>query len=485
MRRRPTARHPSTRRRWPRRLGMVAVALLAALAIVAGLSYWQLASIVAELHAGPKQPIVDAAKHELGVEPSHPLVGNAGAPAGDETILLLGSDRRYGERDRGRADTIILARLAASEHRIELLSLPRDLLVDIPGHGWDRINAAYELGGERLLIRTVRETFGVRIDHFVEVDFRGFGQIVDALGGVYIPVDQRYYNENVGTAETDYANIDLRPGYQRLDGAQALQFVRFRHTDSDFYRAARQQLFLRETMRQVLAEKFDVLRIRTLLRAFAQATVSDLASVGQLWSIVRAVEETSHVVRLTVPARDVVRDGGDYLDSTVAERRAAVRRWYGTRQAKGTHHSRRAPSAAQSAGQLVPDGGRGRALLAPIHGLALCAPTALPPGYVWPSEAARTYRLAGHPAVAAYATAGSGRSVLWTMTTWDDPPILSSPTGSARVHGRTVELWREGGRLRQVAWQLGSTRVWITNTLRDELTKGEMLALAGTCRPLR
>jgi polyisoprenyl-teichoic acid--peptidoglycan teichoic acid transferase len=461
----------------------VAVALLVALAILAGLSYWQLASIVAELHAGPKQPIVAAAKHELGVEPARSAVGNA-APAGDETILLLGSDRRYGERDRGRADTIILARLAPSQHRIALLSIPRDLLADIPGHGRDRINAAYELGGERLLIRTVRETFGLRIDHFVEVNFRGFGQIVDALGGVYVPVDQRYYNKNVGTAETDYANIDLHPGYQKLDGKQALEFVRFRHTDSDFYRAARQHLFLRETMRQVLADKFDVLRIRSLLRAFARATVSDVSSVGQLWSLVRAVEETSHVVPLTVPAQDVVVGGADYLEATAAERRAAVRRWYGPRETARAHRSRVRPAHAASVAPLVADGGEGRSLIARFHGLSLCAPTALPPGYVWPSDAAREYTLTGHPAVAAYATAGSGRSVLWTMTSWDDPPILSGPTGTARVRGRTVALWREGGRLRQIAWQLGGTRVWITNTLRDELTNAAMLALARSCRPL-
>jgi polyisoprenyl-teichoic acid--peptidoglycan teichoic acid transferase len=358
MGRAAASRSASRRRRWLRLLGIAAVAVLVALAILGGLSYWQLTSIVAELHAGPKQSIVDAAKHELGVAPRHQVVGPV---AGDETILLLGSDRRYGELDRGRTDTIILVRLAASAHRIGVLSIPRDLLVEIPGHGQARINEAYELGGERLLIRTVRETFGVRIDHFIEVSFRGFDSIVDALGGVYLPVDQRYFNRNVGTVETNYANIDLRPGYQKLDGEQALAFVRFRHTDSDFYRAARQQLFLREAMRQALAEKFDLLRMRSLLRAFARATVSDLSSVGQVWSIVRAVEDAHRVVRVTVPAQDVVFGGGDYLEASAAERRAAVRRWYGTRApaAAGRHVHR--PTARVRGGALVPDGGEGRA----------------------------------------------------------------------------------------------------------------------------
>ncbi|HEY3069273.1 MAG TPA: LCP family protein [Gaiellaceae bacterium] len=467
---------------------MLAAALLVAAGVLAALAYWQLTSIVAELHAGPKQSIVDAAKPELGISPRHSVLGGrAGRPAKDETILLVGTDRRYGEVDRGRTDTVILARLAPSEHRIALLSIPRDLLVQIPGHGEDRVNAAYEAGGESLLIRTVRENFGVRIDHFVEVDFRGFDQMVRALGGVYVPVDQRYFNQNVGTSDTDYSSIDLRPGYQRLDGQQALAFVRFRHTDSDLYRAARQQLFLREAMRQALAEKFDVFRMRTLLRAFAKATVSDLSSLGQIWGIVQAVEGTpsSRVVRLAVPAQDVVFGGGDYLQSTTAERSAIIQRWYGRsgarkgRPATGRHSVRPSPA------QLVSDGRQGRALLGRFHALALCAPTALPPGYAWPSGAARKYSLGGHPAVAAYATAGSGRSVLWTMTTWQDPPILSSPSGTTRTRGLTVELWREGGHLRQVAWEVGRTRAWITNTLRDELTNAQMLALAGSCKPLR
>ena len=98
----------------------------------------------------------------------------------------------------------------------------------------------------------MRETFGVAIDHFVEVDFRGFRQLVDDLGGLWLPVDQRYFNENVGTFATNYANIDLQPGYQKLTGEQALAFARYRHDDSDLYRAARQQLVLREALRQTL-----------------------------------------------------------------------------------------------------------------------------------------------------------------------------------------------------------------------------------------
>src|SRR5207237_1394785 len=143
-----------------------------------------------------------------------------------QTILLIGSDRRWTGGNGARSDTIMLARLEPTQRRIALLSIPRDLYVAIPRHGHDRINMAFRYGGERLLPRVVRETFGIEIDHFVEIDFHGFKDVVDRLGGVYLPIDQRYFNRNLGTAQTNYAAIDLQPGYQKLDGQQALAFAR-------------------------------------------------------------------------------------------------------------------------------------------------------------------------------------------------------------------------------------------------------------------
>jgi hypothetical protein len=115
--------------------------------------------------------------------------------------------------------------------------------------------------------------------------------------------------------------------------------------------------------------------------------------------------------------------------------------------------------------------------------MRVCAPTKLPPGYRWPSQdAARRYVLDGHPAIAAYASAGSGMAVLWMETTWQDPPILASPTATFRPRGRSYDVYTEsGGKVRQIAWRVGATRVWITNTLRDDLTRQQMLALAQSC----
>ena len=132
--------------------------------------------------------------------------------------------------------------------------------------------------------------------------------------------------------------------------------------------------------------------------------------------------------------------------------------------------------------QLVSDYGRARSLLHGLKpGMRRCVPTELPADYAWPSDAARGYVLDGHPAIALYATAGSGHSAVWTMTTWQQPPILRAPTTTLRVGGRQVEAWTESGQIRQLAWRVGATRVWVTNTLRNELTRGEMLALAKSC----
>ena len=174
--------------------------------------------------------------------------------------LVIGYDHRAGEGGiPSRSDTMMLIRADPVTKTISLLSFPRDLIVPIwcPGrtasgarngpavvidHG--RINSAYSLCGSSGALETVRHLTGLPINYLVSVNFLGFIAVVNKLGGVWMDVDRRYYNKNVGTIETDYANIDLQPGYQRLTGKQALDFVRFRHTDSDLHRLARQQEFV-------------------------------------------------------------------------------------------------------------------------------------------------------------------------------------------------------------------------------------------------
>ena len=467
---------------------VVLIALGAFLVLVgaaAAFVYWQAESIVGEFQSGAKRQVVEAARPELDVAPERSSEAPAESSPKARTILLLGSDRRYGDADRN-SDTMLLLRLDPARHRAALLSVPRDLYVEIPGHGHRRVNAAYGLGGPALVIRTLREVLGVRINHFFDVDFGGFERVVNAMGGVFVPVDQRYFNRNVGTTETNFANIDLLPGYQRLSGRQALAFVRFRHTDSDSYRASRQQLFLLATAQQALGTRaYDVVRVRRLLRAFAKATTSDVDGLRELLSLVDATREAAagHVRRYTLPAHELNLYGADYVQASPEQIRAAVRAWLGDAPKRVAPPARETTARAKPAVQLTADGGAARGLLTGTRQWVPCTPTALPSGFYWPgTEAARGYRLAGHPAAALYATRDSGRSILWMWTTWQHPPILDRPTITVRRGGREYQLTTVAGRVHVVAWRIGEWRAWITNTLRDELSGRALMKLAETCR---
>jgi LCP family protein required for cell wall assembly len=171
-------------------------------------------------------------------------------PSQPAIALLIGYDKRAGADATiagSRSDTIMLARADPQKKVVSLLSFPRDLVVPIYcEHGpigvTDRINSAWSRCGASGTVATVAALTGIRPDYLITVDFHGFKLLVNKLHGVYMDVDHRYLNTQGGPG--GYATINLEPGYQRLNGGQALSFVRFRHTDSDLYRLARQQLFL-------------------------------------------------------------------------------------------------------------------------------------------------------------------------------------------------------------------------------------------------
>ena len=180
-------------------------------------------------------------------------------PGSPTTAIVIGYDQRLGA-DRSmaaRSDTVMLIRADPKGDTISMLSFPRDLIVDIPacrGHPpfRGRINEAYTYCGPRGTLETVKALTGIPINYMVTVNFLGFREIVDKVGGVYVDIDHRYFNDNSGLGRGQtYAEIDLRSGYQHLTGNDALSFVRFRHTDSDFYRIARQQQFVKALKQQV------------------------------------------------------------------------------------------------------------------------------------------------------------------------------------------------------------------------------------------
>ncbi|PWK16216.1 LCP family protein [Tumebacillus permanentifrigoris] len=157
-----------------------------------------------------------------------------------QTFLLLGVDSRKGES--ARSDTIVLATLPAGSQEVYLMSIPRDTRANVPGHGWTKINHAMSWGGLPLMKKTVEQLLNVPIDHTVTVDFEGFRQIVDRMGGLDVTVEKtmRYYDPTDGT------NISLRAGDTLKSGQQALDYARFRADAlADTGRMQRQQVVIR------------------------------------------------------------------------------------------------------------------------------------------------------------------------------------------------------------------------------------------------
>ncbi len=211
-------------------------------------------------------------------------------PTSAATALVIGYDHRAGDGSSpSRSDTMMLIRADPGTKTISLLSFPRDL--DVPiycpgkggttvGYGTGRINSAYALCGPSGSLETVRHLTNLPINYLIRVNFLGFIGVVNKLGGVWMDVDRRYYNKNVGTVETDYANIDLQPGYQHLTGKNALDFVRFRHTDNDLYRLARQQLFV-QAMRQQVAHSFGATSVPGIVNTITRHQYVEVARGGR------------------------------------------------------------------------------------------------------------------------------------------------------------------------------------------------------------
>src|SRR5688500_3935087 len=266
--------------------------------------------------------------------------------------MIAGSDRRHGDKKLGlkpRSDTIILVRIAPGKG-VALMSLPRDLKVEIPGHGTDKLNVAYTLGGPKLSIKTVKNLTGLAINHYVDVSFHGFAEGVNALGCVYADIDRRYFNDNSGLGfGQNFAVINVKPGYQKMCGQRALEYVRYRHTDNDIVRGARQQDFLRQVRAQV--DSSNLLERRDkLIDIFADNTRSDIQSAGALRKLLR--------VMLGVTGKPIKqvkfhgRLGESYVTASPAQIKAAVRQFLYQRLTRGPlSRNRKRSKAARQGGR--------------------------------------------------------------------------------------------------------------------------------------
>jgi LCP family protein required for cell wall assembly len=448
-------------------------------------------------------------------------------PGKPQTILLVGSDKRFGAgKGDARSDTMMLVRLDPDQIATTVMSIPRDLVTDIPGHGRGKINGAYALGGLNLTLKTVKALLGghdattgapgkpFEINHAIGVNFSGFRRVVNFVGCVYTDVDRRYFHSNAGLPPAaQYAEIDVQPGYQRLCGQRALDYVRFRHADSDFVRAARQQAFLRAAKSQIGTSRL-VKDIDPLAKIIGRSTEAD-ANLGSTTGILRimklALFSATHPVQEVDFPGEIVNDPqASYVTATPQGIADAVQAFlHPTRPAAKPAAPRPAPAAGTTkpkkrrpgtartyaAYGLIVARRLGEDLVAPLAakgqpGFPLYFPKAMTSSARYPTATKdapqpRVYTLrdrADRPhrayRIVAVENELEGQYYGIQGTTWKNPPILDGAFEPLRMRGRTYEQRFDGKHVRTIAWRTPRATYWVSNTLSLDLTNNQMRGLA-------
>jgi LCP family protein required for cell wall assembly len=238
-------------------------------------------------------------------------------------VLLLGIDPRDGEA-MSRTDTIIVASMDTRTKQMALLSIPRDTRVNIPGHGWDKINSASVYGGPELTMRVVSDLLGTPMRYYVLANFNGFKSIVDALGGVTLDVEENMYHED----EPGYG-INLRAGVQRLDGAKAIQYVRYRgYVSGDIERTQHQQKFLMALGREML-QPGAILKLPALIPEVKRYVKTNL-TIENMYQLATAAKklEGAKMVAQTLPGVPVNIGDGSYWGVDPYEARRVLAKLY-------------------------------------------------------------------------------------------------------------------------------------------------------------
>lgn len=212
-------------------LAIVTVALIAAYgSLYRGANAW--AGLAAKVFA----PVANATARQSGAWQAPEWNGHERL-----NVLVLGVDSRGGVGDTQNTDTMIVLSIDPVNRTAAMLSVPRDTLAAIPGHGADKVNSAYALGGPELSQRTIEGLLGIRINSYALIDFDSFTKIVDSVGGALIDVKRPIRDEEYPTADYGVERLDIQPGPQLMTGQVALKYARSRHDSNDFSRARRQQ----------------------------------------------------------------------------------------------------------------------------------------------------------------------------------------------------------------------------------------------------
>jgi LCP family protein required for cell wall assembly len=434
-------------------------------------------------------------------------------PGKPQTILIIGDDRRWADThdSKGkllkhpaptRSDTMILVHLDPSRGATAIMSLPRDLRTVIPGHGTMKLNAAFAFGEDKLALKTIRGLLGIPIHHYVRVTFWGFRGIVDRVGCIYSDIDRWYFNDNNPPAGGGgaYAAINVKAGYQRLCGQQALDYVRFRHLDSDLVREVRQQQFISDARSQVGIGSLFSDRA-SLLKIFGQSVRTDIRSSKSVLGLLKLVaESSSHPLQsVHIGVTDATDGTGDVL-ATPQAIQTAVKDFLAVQAApapeaaakpssSSKRRHRRSRSSRPLPAGLVTNQKAGEDIGAQLSvklgsRLPVFYPKVMTASGNYSSSASRSYTIRDrsrkrHRAYRIVVYAGLvGQYYGVQGTDWTSPPILDDPSETRQIGGRTFQLFYDGKDLRLVALRTAHGTYWVSNTLLRSLTEKQMLAVA-------
>ncbi len=445
---------------------------------------------------------------------------------GPQTILVLGTDGRWSDKQTGdpkRSDTIMLIRLDPGKDATAVMSLPRDLAVNIPGYcvtSKCKLNAAYAHGGPKLAVQVIKSLFGGHfpINHVVSVDFNGFTRAINRLGCVYVDVDRTYFHSNKGIPALPglrWSAINVKSGYQKLCGRDSLAFVRFRHQDNDEVRAARQQWFLRQAKDQIPLSELFTSR-EDLLRALAHYTDTDVHSDKATLKLIKlTIQSAGHPVRSIKFLENFV-DNGAFVTISQGDLDAA-RDSFLAAQAAGPTQVRPSGQTTTTKTTTTEHGAahhkhkhkHASATLAPglmddqtaVEDFVADAATrtrfrlyyprdVLRAGGFSNDDPPRVYAIPdknGHQRRAyriVFSTGQDGQYYGVQGLTWTQPPLLEHPSETRVVNGRHLELFYDGSHLRVVAYRTEHAVYWVSNTLSEALTNQQMLGIASSLRSI-
>ena len=455
--------------------------------------------------SGANERVPDDVRQALAEDPT------ATAESPDAmNILLLGSDTRSSTLEGSRSDTVILVHLDPDNDYLSVLSLPRDLRVSVEGYGTRKLNFAYAKGGPALMIKTVQQVTGVDIDHYLELDFWAFTEMTDHLGGVYVEVDRPYHYDSDA-----YEKISLEPGYQLLDGNDALDYARFRHdANYDFGRMERQQRFLAALREQAMGWDLGVsVKLPGLIGVLFDNVATDMGTndfLKLVWWGVRLDGERIRQVKLRGICKMI--GGVTFVicsEEQITEAVQTMRTPPGTEGAIGeTAAATELPTtttiavpefSAPASPSTIPNSAVWKAVATKVP-FAVQAPAYIPDDYRILTRSgtyAYVYKIrvgdGEQPALVMLyrnrGTGGPGEAKLEeeymnvTETTWLDAPAASA--GREVTHDGTVfTIVGSAGKVERIWWKSDGVLYWVSNTLSRVASEDELLAVAESMIPI-